>query len=322
MDNQITPLLSVVVVAYNHANYIRQSLDGILMQQTNFPFEIILGEDESTDGTREICKEYAERFPQKIKLLLHSRENVLYIEGRPTGRANYIACLNECTGKYIAQCEGDDYWTDPLKLQQQVDFLENNHDFVVCYHDANVIDQHGNPISESKLNKNYKKDFDGDGLKKAPLLIFHSIPPQFYQVINGDSFITSMLGNYGKGKYMDEIVPSVHRQHAGGMWASIKQLDKISLRLRFYENCISYYKTLNDAETVACFNLQGVKASKKYLSLASKNPFGTHFFLGLKNYFKFTPRNKSIAWLLFPLKKTVVYCFNFITNPFRPYGKK
>ena len=171
MDDTNAPFVSVLVVTYNHANYIRQCLDGILMQQTNFSFEIILGEDESNDGTREICMEYAERFPKKIKLLLHSRENVLYIDGRPTGRANLIACLKESNGKYIAQCEGDDYWTDPLKLQQQVDFLENNDDYVVCYHDARVIDQYGNAIFDSKLNNFYKRDFGKNGLKKAPLLI-------------------------------------------------------------------------------------------------------------------------------------------------------
>ncbi len=331
MDNQITPLLSVVVVAYNHANYIRQCLDGILMQQTNFPFEIILGEDESNDGTREICMEYAERFPQKIKLLLHSRENVLYIDGRPTGRSNYITCLKECNGKYIAQCEGDDYWTDPLKLQQQIDFLENNHDYVVCYHDARVIDQHGNAIFDSKLNNFYKRDLGKNGLKKAPLLIFHSMcyrnvlqefPSQFYKVINGDSFITSMLGNHGKGKYMEAIVPSVHRQHSGGMWTSIKEMDKIGLRMRFYENCISYYKELKDKETITYFNRQGVKASKRYLTLASKNPYDNQFISGLKNYFKFLPETKTLGWILFPIKMSVIYLYYLVTNPFRSYGKK
>ncbi len=331
MDTKNTPLLSVIVVTYNHANYIGQCLDGILMQQTNFPFEIILGEDESSDGTREICQEYAERFPQNIKLLLQSREDVLYINDRPTGRANYIACLNECKGKYIAQCEGDDYWTDPLKLQKQVDFLEHNDSYVVCYHDASVIDQHGNAVSDSKLKKNYKKDFTYNALKKAPLLIFHSMcyrnvlkefPSQFYEVINGDSFIISMLGNYGDGKYMDEIVPSVHRQHSGGMWTSIKQLEKISLRLRFYENCISYYRELKDNETVSYFNLQGVKTIQKYLTLTAKNPVGNHFFLGLKKYFEFSPKSKSLSWLIFPIKKSAIYFYYFVTNPFRPYGNK
>ena len=331
MDTKNVPLLSVIVVTYNHAKYIRQCLDGILMQQTIFPFEIILGEDESNDDTREICKEYAARFPQKIKLLLNSREDVLYINNRPTGRANYIACLNECKGKYIAQCEGDDYWTDPLKLQQQVDFLENNDNYVVCYHDASIIDQHGSSISDSKLKINYKKDFLGSELKKAPLLIFHSMcfrnvlkefPPQFFEVINGDSFITSMLGNYGEGKYIDEIFPSVHRQHIGGMWSSIKQLEKISLRMLFYENCISYYKELKDKKTVAYFNKQGVKTSRKYLSLASKNPVGNHFFLGLKRYFEFSPKSKSLSWIIFPIKKSAIYFYYFFTNPFRAYGNK
>ena len=126
------PLVSVCVQTYQHADFIKQCLDSILMQQTNFDFEILLGEDESTDGTKEICIEYAEKHPDKIRLFLHKRENVIHIGGHPTGRFNMLYNLNEARGKYIALCEGDDYWTDPLKLQKQVDFLEKNNAFDIC----------------------------------------------------------------------------------------------------------------------------------------------------------------------------------------------
>ncbi|MEZ4781129.1 MAG: glycosyltransferase [Flavobacteriaceae bacterium] len=119
------PLVSVVVGVYNHERFIKLCLNGILMQKTDFKYEIILGEDASTDGTREICKEYAKRFPDKIKLFLRSRKDVIYINGNATGRYNFIENLKACQGKYIALCDGDDYWTDPLKLQKQVDFLKH-----------------------------------------------------------------------------------------------------------------------------------------------------------------------------------------------------
>src|SRR5690606_21433837 len=118
-----SPKVSVLVQTYNHAPYIRQCLDGILMQETDFDFEILLGEDASTDGTREICIEYAQEHPDKIRLFLHSRENNISINGRPSGRFNFCNNLFEANGEYIAFCEGDDYWIDEFKLQKQMDFL-------------------------------------------------------------------------------------------------------------------------------------------------------------------------------------------------------
>lgn len=126
--NRVTdnPLVSVCVQTYNQVNYIKECLNGILMQKTDFPIEILLGEDASSDGTREICLEYQEKYPDKIRLFLHHRENNIKINGGFTGRFNFLYNLYSATGKYIALCEGDDYWTDPLKIQKQVDFLNRN----------------------------------------------------------------------------------------------------------------------------------------------------------------------------------------------------
>ncbi len=121
---KIRPLVSVCVTTYNHESYIRSCLDGILAQETDFLYEICVGEDESSDGTRAICLEYAESHPLKIRLFLRSRQDVLYIAGRPTGRYNFLETIKACRGTYIAFCEGDDYWTHPRKLQKQVKFLE------------------------------------------------------------------------------------------------------------------------------------------------------------------------------------------------------
>jgi glycosyltransferase involved in cell wall biosynthesis len=123
------PLVSVNIITYNHEPYIVQAIEGALMQKTNFPYEVLIGEDDSSDGTREICKEYAAKYPDKIRLFLNDRKNVIYINGQPTGRWNFINLLKKAKGKYIAICEGDDYWTDPYKLQKQVDFLEANPEY-------------------------------------------------------------------------------------------------------------------------------------------------------------------------------------------------
>lgn len=137
--NKTFPLVSVMVAAYQHAPFIRECLDGILMQKTSFAFEVLVGEDASTDGTRDICIEYAEKYPDKIRLFLRNREiSHMTIDGKDrhlNDRLNIMASR----GKYRAICEGDDFWTDPLKLQFQVDFMEANPEYAFCFHKVKLI---------------------------------------------------------------------------------------------------------------------------------------------------------------------------------------
>lgn len=125
------PLVSIRVVTYNHARYLARCLEGILMQKTSFPFEVVVGEDCSTDGTREIAIDYARRHPETIRLLL-SETNL-------GGVQNTLRVRAACRGAYHAFCEGDDYWIDPLKLQKQVDCLEAHPEYTLCFHDAFVV---------------------------------------------------------------------------------------------------------------------------------------------------------------------------------------
>ncbi len=150
-QNNVTekPLVSVIVVTYQHANYIQQCLDGILMQKTDFSFEILLGEDASTDGTRDICIEYAKKYLDKIRLFLHSRENVFYSNGQPTGRFNMLYNLSKAKGRYVAFCEGDDYWIDPFKLQKQVDYLEANPDYGMVHTDFDQLIVNNNKVTQN-----------------------------------------------------------------------------------------------------------------------------------------------------------------------------
>ena len=164
----LQPTVSVSIVTYNHAAYIKQCLDGILMQQTNFDFEILLGEDASTDGTREICIKYADKHPSKIRLFLHHRENNIKIGGNPTGRFNFLFNLSKARGKYIAICEGDDYWTDPFKLQKQVDVMGKNSTISLSTTDLKVLNSDGITSEYYKPNRprpkeiNNCSDFFGD----------------------------------------------------------------------------------------------------------------------------------------------------------------
>jgi glycosyltransferase involved in cell wall biosynthesis len=130
------PMVSVIVPTYQHAPFIAKCLDGILSQQCPWPIEILIGEDGSTDGTREICQRYAEDHPDKIKLFLRDRKDVMYINGRLTGRRNLIKLFGSAYGKYIAICEGDDIWTSPNKLVLQIERLEADEQASGCFTNA------------------------------------------------------------------------------------------------------------------------------------------------------------------------------------------
>lgn len=139
-DNSI--VVSISCITYNHALYIRQCLDGFMMQQTNFAFEVLIHDDASTDGTTEIIKEYEAKYPEIIKPI-YEEENQ-WVKGR---RGSAVFNFPRAKGKYIALCEGDDYWTDPLKLQKQVDILENDQDCQIAFAKIQTISVDGIPQS-------------------------------------------------------------------------------------------------------------------------------------------------------------------------------
>ena len=138
-------LVSICSITYNHAPYIRQCLDGFLMQKTNFPVEVIINDDCSTDGTTEIIREYAEKYPDIIKPIFHEENQ--YQKGVRGMFQRFV--FPKARGKYIALCEGDDYWTDPLKLQKQVDFLEANPEYGLVYTDYNRKYEATNKIEQA-----------------------------------------------------------------------------------------------------------------------------------------------------------------------------
>lgn len=127
------PMVSVLMITYNHDLYIAQAIEGVLMQKVDFEMELVIGEDCSTDSTRAICSDYASKYPGRIRLLTSDRNHGMM--------PNFLRTLDSCSGKYIAMCEGDDYWIDPLKLQKQVHFLEANTDFGLVHTSARIFNQ-------------------------------------------------------------------------------------------------------------------------------------------------------------------------------------
>lgn len=142
--NQHDITVSVIVLTYNHEAYLSQALDSILMQNTDFRYEILVGNDASTDRTGEILQSYADRYPDII-LPFHRPQNL----GAPR---NAYELLLKTRGKYLAFCEGDDFWTDPGKLARQVEFLEKNPSYIGCSHRCLIVDKNGQPKKDQRLN--------------------------------------------------------------------------------------------------------------------------------------------------------------------------
>lgn len=142
------PFLSVLFITYNHERYLKQSLDSVLSQKTDFDIEVVVGEDCSTDDTRKILCEYRDRYPDKMRLLFRERNL-----GRPT--LNVYETAMECRGKYIATLEGDDFWTDPLKLQKTVDYLESHPDHSGCANPALLVGENGEELEDKSPLKMY-----------------------------------------------------------------------------------------------------------------------------------------------------------------------
>ena len=220
------PLVSVCVQTYNQEDYIGQCLDGIVMQETNFDFEIIVGEDDSSDRTRAICKTYQEKYPELIRLFLRKRKDAIFINGHPTGRFNFVNNLKSSKGKYIAICEGDDYWTDPKKLQKQVDFLEANEDFGICFHRVQVLFQKTMTIEEDTITRKVNAVSTMEELAKGNFIHTPSvmitndfkIPKWFLKSPTGDWTLYMLVLKGRKIKKLTDTM-TVYRKHDKGIWS-------------------------------------------------------------------------------------------------------
>ncbi len=148
--NSLKPLVVINCVTYNHEPYIRDALDGFVMQKTNFPFVAIVHDDASTDGTAAIVREYADKYPDIIRPIYETDNQY----SKRDGSLSHIMqeARNATGAKYVAMCEGDDYWTDPLKLQKQVDFLESHSDYTMCHSAFEIVDEYSNKLTDDYID--------------------------------------------------------------------------------------------------------------------------------------------------------------------------
>lgn len=233
-------MVSVRLMTYNHARFIRQAMDGIMMQKTTFSVEVVVGDDFSQDETLHIIGEYTPTNKIFIHILDRKEGGEYWKKRQELGRLyNFANILSHCKGKYVALLDGDDYWTDPYKLQKQVDFLEANQDFVACYHPVTVVDEKGMQIRNSKNSFLHNRDVTANELILGRVLsmlslcfrnVIHEFPDEFYRSPTGDNFLCSLLGNYGQGKYLVSVEPSAYRLHTNGIW-SLQDLEKKRMTL-------------------------------------------------------------------------------------------
>ncbi|MEO6613355.1 MAG: glycosyltransferase [Chitinophagaceae bacterium] len=206
--------ISVCMIAYNAQKYIAQAIDSILVQKTNFPFEIVIGDDGSKDDTRKICEDYAARFPGKIRYHYHEKN----IGMMP----NMIGTLQSCEGKYIAICEGDDYWADENKLQLQADFLDAHPDYSLCCHTHFIFTNNKLIPSHKELGVEWKEvtteEYMLDPFFHTTSYFFRKeaqpapYPDWYYKVLAGDHFLVLFLSMKGKIGCLDKRM-SVFRNH-------------------------------------------------------------------------------------------------------------
>lgn len=259
------PVVSICTLTYNHGPYIAEAIDSFLMQETDFPFEVLISEDCSTDNTVSIIREYEKKYPTIVKPI-YQQENQYSKQIKMNPTFNYP----RAKGKYIALCEGDDYWTDPLKLQKQVDFLEEHDDYAISGHDAFIIDENGTHQKDSKLLDIEKKDFDGEDLilNKTWILTLSwlvrreaikNIPPEYSMVLNGDKFQISLIGHFGKSKHHNDIKPAAYRMHSGGIWSLLTQKEKRDSQINTNFWIYRYYNRIGEK-----------KYANHYLSLNHK----------------------------------------------------
>jgi len=281
----LKPLVSICCLTYNHAKYITDCLEGFLMQKTSFDFEILIHDDASTDGTREIIESYRKKYPSII-LPIYEEENQ-WSKGRCDSA---IFNFPRARGKYIAMCEGDDYWTDPYKLQKQIGFLEANLEYAGCFHETQVI------FEDGSLGKIYGSDvgliltaedtisisspfhtssfvFRKDSLKSG-------LPDWYYEVVSGDMALFSIVSASGPLRKIPKVM-SVYRKHTKGFTNTdrvINNFHQDRIKLIKYLDEFHKYKFHTKAKRVIDYHTDNINSQTPVTSVidgsksASKSP--------------------------------------------------
>lgn len=311
MQNPEEIYLTVILLTYNHEKFISQAIDSVLNQQTNFQYEIVIIEDFSTDSTREIIQEYKQRYPEKIELILadsNKNDNVAWAQAIKSSQAKYIALL-----------DGDDYWLSPLKLQKQVDFLDENLECSACFHSSrHIYEDSNNPTYDSRLPQNRKR------FKMEDLLLINFIPtcstvfrnsyqkgfPNWFYGLYASDTVTHLLNSqHGDIGYIDEVL-GVTRIHSSGAWNGINEAKKLEILIQDYEIIEANLKGANTklmAEQISKFNFD---LSQEYIYQGNSKKAKIYLFRSVqKCLFNKLISRKNLLKLILKVYSIEIYDF-------------
>ena len=271
------PLVSICCLAFNHEPYIREALEGFLMQKTDFPIEVLIHDDASTDGTASVIREYEERFPDIIKPIYQTENQY------SKGIKNISGVFNfpRAKGKYIAMCEGDDYWTDPYKLQKQIDFLEQNPGCTLCFHSAKIVtvdrtvtDGRMRPYSSDRKVSPEEIIDKPSGYAMCsmvfPARIMQNLPDYYLNCPIGDIPMQLMMAAEGWGYYFDQDM-GAYRVGVSGSWTNaMKEGDYKGKQERYCHQMRQMYEEF-DRETGGRFHQVAMHAADRLEYLTKVN---------------------------------------------------
>lgn len=281
--------VTVCCITYKHEDYIRQALDGFVMQKTNFKFKVFVGEDKGPDSTADIIREYAEKYPDIIVPFI--RENNM------GAQTNLIDLCNHANSPYIAFCEGDDFWIDEYKLQKQFDYMQEHEDIRMCYTSTEILapeDWHLNSYYKSDKNGKRIIPYCAPGFKKRDyytlkdfLVVFPNhtssafyrwnydldIPEWYFRGIIGDIPITLMQMGLGKAVYLPDVTSVYRRSDVGIFMSGNDEEHFANTRLdyvRFISGLRAYFRKYYDGACDALFRYRITKEIHNYLTVAKQ----------------------------------------------------
>jgi glycosyltransferase involved in cell wall biosynthesis len=231
------PKISVLLITYNHIQFIATAIDSVLNQQTSFPFEIVIGDDCSTDGTTQIVREYQKRHSEKIRLVLPD-VNLGF-----GGNRLFLEILTACRGEYVALLDGDDYWTNPLKLQKQAAFLDEHPECVLCFHSVYEILEDGDiEPRRSNVGQGTWSTLDdllgGNFIETCSAMIrrnaVNSLPMWLETMEPQDWALYILAASQGTIGFVDEAM-AVYRRHRGSLWYGMSPIEHLENGIAFLE---------------------------------------------------------------------------------------
>lgn len=294
-------MASINCVTFNHVNYIRQALDSYLMQKTDFAFEILVHDDASTDGTSDIIREYADRYPDQVRPLIQTENQYSQGIDNISGAFNFP----RARGKYIFMCDGDDYFLSPYKLQKQVDYMEAHPDCTLCIHSAR-IDLVGRAVTEGQMRPYRESRMitpeeiidkpSGYAMSSMafPARLVKALPDYYVDCPVGDTPLQLIAAAHGYGYYFDEVM-SAYRVGVAGSWTvEGKNGDYEGKQRAYYERMKETYQQFDQA-TGGRFRDAVESASMRtyYHTMVNTKKFGKIFDPVYRRYYReLTPRNR------------------------------